>query len=301
MKRLLILVIFHFSFFISQAQQPWNPTSLEEACLDDAYLVEPPVSLRRQVDRQAEGSVRYNTSYHLSGPYRIHRTDYIRFQNIDDDFRLPVDLAAQLLPHLISHRYWQQRYNRLTQWAFVDMQQTAGLLQVDTSDRRYGRYTGIVWLDYQFQPSEESPVSFTVSVNGGSPQQLTLRAMERLAEWGAFITYADWMVYVQQHNEIRRQQEERQVLLQQQIDSLANIITMVERQADSIVIAMQSDSLAQVEAETRAEVERTKARMNRQELFFMSIRPARSDYMFGLEFNLYNCFSKTIYCYKWRY
>ena len=44
----------------------------------------------------------------------------------------------------------------------------------------------------------------------------------------------------------------------------------------------------------RDQVMRTKKRMNRDEIFIMSLQPARSDYMFGLEFNLYNCFKKTI-------
>ena len=34
--------------------------------------------------------------------------------------------------------------------------------------------------------------------------------------------------------------------------------------------------------------------MNRDEIFILSVNTARSDYMFGLEFNLYNCFKKTV-------
>ena len=44
----------------------------------------------------------------------------------------------------------------------------------------------------------------------------------------------------------------------------------------------------------RAEVQATKERMNRDQIFIMSINPARSDYMFGLEFNFYNCFQKIV-------
>lgn len=290
----LVVFVFHFSLFTSQAQHPWNFSSLEEACMDDAYLVMPPGDLHLLVSQAAKASDIYNQSYHLSGPYTIRGKHYIRFQNQQQDFRLPEVLAAQLLPHLVSHSYWRQRYNTLLQWSYIDMEQLGGLLEVDTTDHTYGRYTNIVWMGYEFQPSEETPVYFSVSLGGGGLQRLSLRALERLAEWGAFASQADWQVYVAQRNDIKRQQEERQVALRRQIDSLANIIARVERQADSIVTAMQSDSIAQVEAQERAEVERTKERMNRQELFFMSIRPARSDYMFGLEFNLYNCFSKTI-------
>ena len=290
-----LIFTFHFSLFTSVwAQNPWNFSSLEEACMDDAYFVMPPGDLHKQVSQQAGRMDIYNQSYHLSGPYTVHGKPYIRFQNSQQDFRLPEALAAQLLPHLVSHSYWRQRYNTLQQWSYIDMELLGGLLEADTTDHTYGRYNTIVWLGYEFQPSEETPVYFTVVVGGGVPQRLSLRAMERLAEWGAFASQADWRLYVAQHNDIKRQQQERQEALQQQIDSLANIIAMIEHQADSLVVAMQSDSIAQVEADTRMEVERTKARMNRQELFFMSIRPARSDYMFGLEFNLYNCFSKTI-------
>ena len=290
-----LIFAFYISFFTSvRAQQPWNFSSLEEACLDDAYLIMPPSELQRMVSEEVGSGVEYNCSYHLSGPYIDRGKQYIRFQNTQTDFRLPEVLVAQLLPHLVSHSYWRQRYSKLTQWAFVDKERLGGLLMADTSDHTYGRYVSFVWVDYLFQPSEESPVYFIVTVGDGSPQHLSLRAMERLAEWGAFATRADWRTYMQQLGEVRRRQEEGQWALQRQIDSLANIIAMIEHQTDSIVTAMQSDSIAQVEAETRAEVERTKERMNRNELFFMSIRPARSDYMFGLEFNLYNCFSKAI-------
>ena len=262
--------------------------------MDDAYLIMPPGDLHKLVSQAAGSTDIYNRSYHLSGPYIVKGKPYIRFQNREQDFRLPEAVAVQLLPHLVSHGYWRERYSKLMQWVFVDMEQLGGLLEADTTDHTYGRYSTLAWLRYDFQPSEETPVYFTVAVGGGNSQHLSLRAVERLAEWGAFASQADWRLYEAQHNDIKRQQEERQEALQHQIDSLANIIPMIERQADSIVTAMQSDSIAQVEADTRMEVERTKVRMNRQELFFMSIRPARSDYMFGLEFNLYNCFSKTI-------
>jgi len=50
----------------------------------------------------------------------------------------------------------------------------------------------------------------------------------------------------------------------------------------------------QAEQRLMAEVQATKERMNRDQIFIMSINPARSDYMFGLEFNFYNCFQKII-------
>ena len=142
--------------------------------MDDAYFVMPPGDLHKQVSQQAGRTDIYNQSYHLSGPYTVQGKPYIRFQNPQQDFRLPEALAAQLLPHLVSHSYWRQRYNTLQQWSYIDMELLGGLLEADTTDHTYGRYNTIVWFGYEFQPSEETPVYFTVVVGGGVPQRLSL-------------------------------------------------------------------------------------------------------------------------------
>ncbi len=63
---------------------------------------------------------------------------------------------------------------------------------------------------------------------------------------------------------------------------------------DSIATQLQSDSIAEQEEQRRSDVERAKERMRRDEIFVMNIKPARSNYMFGIELNLFNCYDKTI-------
>lgn len=275
-------------------QQPWNYATLDEACLDDAWVVLPPDSVRLAVEQAAHQPVAYNVSYHVSGPYRWLGRNYIRFQNDKSDFRIPETVAARLLPYMVSHSYWRERYANWTNWTFVDMNQVTTFLNVDTTDRRYGHFSPLGWHGYLFQPSEEWPVIFTVMTNTGERQTLTLRAMERLAKWGAFNTYEEMRARIRHEEEMQRRAEARADSLRREIDSLADIAIRAARQADSILVAMQGDSLAAVAEQNRAEVERAKQRMNRDEIFIMNIKPARSEYMFGLEYNFYNCFQKTI-------
>lgn len=282
-------------FHKANAQQPWSFAGIEEACRDDAYIILPPDSVRAAVTRAANGTVIFNTSYHVSGPYRtVVGRSYIRFQNDSADFRLPLSVAERLLPYMVAHSYWRSRYETWSDWTFVDMGQVTSLLDVDTADRRYGNYSPLLWRGYTFQPSEEWPVVFTVVTNTGTPQTLTLRAMERLAKWGAFSTYGQWLAADRREQERRQRDEARADSLQRQLDSLAGIGRWAGRHADSLLTAMQNDSLAAVAEQSRAEVERAKERMNRDEIFLLNIKPARSDYMFGLEYNFYNCFGKTI-------
>lgn len=277
-----------------RCQQPWNFTSLDEACRDDAWLVLPPDSIRLAVERSAKRAVEYNTSYHISGPYRTLTGRWVRFQNDDADFRVAEEVAALLLPYMVSHRYWSERYRGWTNWTFVDMNQVTTLVDVDTADHRYGHFSPLGWHGYTFQPSEEWPVVFTISTNTGQRQTLTLRAMERLAKWGAFNTYDEMKARMRREEEQQRREAARANLLQREIDSLAGIAQWAGRQADSLLVELQDDSLAAVAEQNRAEVERAKARMNRDEIFIMNIKPAHSEYMFGLEYNFYNCFQKTI-------
>ena len=289
-----IVSLLTFPVAALQAQQPWNFASIEDACRDDAYLILPPDSIRSAVLRASDGRADFNVSYHISGPYRSFGRRMVRFQNADAEFRIPMALAEDLLPYLVSHSYWRQRYETWSAWSLVDMTQVTTLLEVDTNDRRYGDYSPLLWQGYSFQPSEDWPVCFNVMTNTGTQQVLTLRAMERLAKWGAFSTYAQWQAADRRERDRRRREADRADSLQRQLDSLAGIGRWAGRQADSLVIALQNDSIAAVAEQSRAEVERAKERMNHNEIFLMNIKPAHSDYMFGLEYNFYNCFNKTI-------
>ena len=297
MKKTIIYIaiaLFAFHFSLCLAQQPWNFATVEEACMDDAFLILPPDSIRSAVLRASGGKADFNVSYHISGPYKSLGRRTVRFQNADADFRLPVTLAEELLPYLVSHSYWRSRFETWSSWTFVDMTQVTTLIEVDSNDRRYGDYSPLLWKGYSFQASEEWPVVFNVMTNTGRQQPLTLRAVERLAKWGAFSTYAEWQSTDRREQERRRREALRADSLQRQLDSLAGIGIWAGRHADSLLTALQNDSLAAVAEQSRAEVERAKERMNRNEIFLMNIKPARSDYMFGLEYNFYNCFAKTI-------
>lgn len=295
MKKLLILIALSALGSALHAQQPWNIDRLQDACLQDAYFIEPPAALKAELESAAGMRPLYNTVYHISGPYKSWGRDYIRFQCAAGvDFRLPEDVAVKMLPHLVSCSYWRQRFVQLLQWSHVDMAAISGLLEVDTLDDRYGRYSVIRWLDYSFQPSEQWPVTFTVMTNTHQPQLLSLHALERLAEWGAFATDADQLVYERNKEQLRQNAADRRADLQRRLDSLSSISDWAERHADSLVLVLQRDSLSVANEQMQAEVERAKERMNRDEIFIMNIKPARSDYMFGVELNLYNCYDKTI-------
>jgi hypothetical protein len=199
-----------------------------------------------------------------------------------------------MLSHLVDTRYWENRFSKLLPWAYVDTERLGGLLQVDSADRRYGRYSPIRWLGYSYLPSEQSPVLFSISTNTRTPQQLTLRALERLAEWGAFATETDQLAYEQHQAALVDSLQ----ALDSHLDYLDSQFSTVNSQLttfiDSIAQQLRSDSIAALQEQTQAQVERTKERMNRDEIFIMNIKPARSDYMFGIELNLYNCFQRTV-------
>lgn len=298
---LLLFFIFHLSSFSLSAQQPWNYESVEEACLGDAYLVQPDEEMMQEVEHVVIGKVRYNAIYHISGPYVEKRflnrsRRYIRFQCCDagmadaTDFRLPVETAERLLPWLVSRSYWQQRFDIVRRWDFVDASLAESFIGTDGG----GRYCNIAWLSFHFQPSVEWPVYFTVALAGGEPQCLSLADMEQLAQQGAFATFADWQRYAVEDDLVWQRHNEMYVALQRHFDSLSDVSRQLDRHADSMLTALHTDSLAVVAEQNRAEVESFKARMMRDEIFFMNINPARSEYMFGLEFNLFNCYQKTI-------
>ena len=283
---------FHFSLFTStaSAQQPWNYGSLQEAHLDDAYLVEPPASLKKKITKTTPV---YNCSYRLSVDFRDGGRSRVRFQSDSCDFTIPETLFSELQPYLVSHRYWRQRYATLQQWAFVSLDAYL-LIDVDTADHRYGPYSPVSWLGYRFQPSTEWPVVFTVRTNSHVEQQLTLPALQRLAEWGAFTTDAGQRAYEQNLASMRETQQSKEESLQRHLDSLDRMSEHFGRRADSITVAMQRDSAVLAEEQLMAQVQATKEKMNRERIFLMSLKTAKSDYMFGLEFNFYNCFDKII-------
>ncbi|MBR1549939.1 MAG: hypothetical protein IJ634_04810 [Bacteroidales bacterium] len=293
----IVSIIFNFQLSIfnsAQAQQSWNYTTITEAHLDDAYLIEPPHALKKLIEKKiAPRKLKYNRMYRLSvsgkrtGKYTLH------FQTDSIDVSLPERLATELFPYLVSDRYWRARYRTLQEWAYIGMD-NGSLLDVDTSDHRYGPFAPLVWLGYRYQPSPEWPVVFTVRTNTHARQTLTLPALQRLAEWGSFTTDEGLLAY-EERQALRQQQElEHRQQLQRQLDSLDNVSELFARQADSITIVLQRDSIDQAEQRLMAEVQATKDRMNRDQIFIMSINPAHSDYMFGLEFNFYNCFQKIV-------
>ena len=327
---MVIVFTFHLSPFTLNAQQPWNYSSLHEIHLDDAYFLEPPAPLKNKVltvssptvsspklgevdaaggrrtptvsspklgEVDAAGGRRgvFNRLYRLSVSFskRRGRPTSLHFQSDSLSFSIPDPLATELLPYLVSDRYWRHRYRRLQEWAFVNMD-NGYMIDVDTADRRYGHFSPLTWLGYSYQPSAEWPVLFSVRTNTYKPQTLTLPALQSLAEWGAFSTVDGLLAYEQNQRQQRQQELAQQQALQHHLDSLDRVSLLFARQADSITVALQRDSLAFAEERLMADVQATKDRMNRDEIFLLSVNPAKSDYMFGLEFNLYNCYPKII-------
>lgn len=294
-----LFFILHSSLFSPslQAQQPWNPSSLLDAHLDDAYLVAPPAPLQASLRNHLSFplSSLFNRSYRLSLLSNEAGAEQLLFQSDSLSFSLPDTLASQLLPYLVSHRYWQQRYAALQEWAFVFMDtQTSLLIDIDTTDRRYGPYSPLSWLGYHFQPSVEWPVVFSLRTNTRRRQQLTLPALQRLAEWGSFSTVQGQSAFELRRDSLLRSRQAQQQALQHHIDSLNLRQQLLARQADSIALALRNDSLQQIHQHTLQQIQATKEHMRRNQIFLISLNPARSNFMFGLEVNLFNCFSKVI-------
>lgn len=292
MKNYLLLLGLFLLSNVALAQQPWNHTELATLCTDDVYFVAPPAELRQQIS----DTVPYNTLYHVSGPWTLRGKNYTRFRALqsDADFLLPDTLATQLLPYLVSASYWNQRLLQLLRWTYVDDSLVHIYIERSAvSSQQSARYTPISFLGYTFQPSERWPVNFTVQV-GGASHTLTLRALDQLAEWGAFATTAQVLDRQQQQQSLL----DSSLALHTHLETLDSQFSAVSSQqsafVDSLLRELSDDSLRQERRQTLAEVQRTKQRMNRDQIFLFSIKTARSDYMFGLEFNLYNCFKKTI-------
>ena len=291
---------FHLSPFTSlHAQHSWSFSTVESLSAADAYIVEPPADIRAVVEKAAGATMPYNCRYQISGPHRnIFGNQYYLFTPQTSlpatHYQLPASIASQMLPHLVDVRYWEQRFATLQQWAYVDMGRLSHIIEVDTADRRYGRYSPIRWQNYAFQASEQWPVAFTVVTNTRTPQTLSLRALERLAEWGAFATEADQLAYEQHEAALDDSLLALDAHLENLDSQFSTLNTQLSTLIDSITVELRSDSIAEQEQQMRSDVERAKERMRRDEIFVMNIKAARSDYMFGIELNLFNCYDKTI-------
>ena len=270
-------------------------------CLADAYLPALPDSLQSALEKAVGQSITTGIRYHLSGPHGSRSRAYILFQPADDtvlaapSFRLPVALATDLMPHLVSCRYWEHRFAQLLQWSYVRLDKADSLLAFDTLGHLYGHYSPLHLLSYSFSAtSPTSPVSFRLTTNTPQPQSLTLDQVQHLAEQGAFASEADLYAYTQQQLDHHRLDLRQRDSLDALLDSLSFWGDLFARQADSIALELEADSVAAERQQRLAEVKRTMQRMSRESLFIFNLKTARSDYMFGLELNLYNCFSRTI-------
>ena len=189
--------------------------------------------------------------------------------------------------------YWNNRFLQLLRWTYVDTSLSNLYLAPDTTEPiqeaalPLSTYQRIAWYGYTFQPSDQWPVVFNVAIGDGDPQTLTLPALEQLAQWGAFYTNEDYRRLVDE--ELRRMAEE----MAGASDDTSYIVHHTSF-IDSMEAVLMADSIAFADEQQRQGLERTKQRMKRDQIFFLNIRSARSQYMFGLEINLYNCFDKTV-------
>lgn len=305
---LLLCVSITFNFQLStfnsaKAQHPWSFSSEENLPAADVFFVEPTADLCVAVEKAVGAAIPYNCRYHISGPFSsfidypyflftLVPSDYVNNQSVN--YKIPVTLARQLLTYLVDVRYWERRYATLQQWAYVDMGRLSHIIEVDTADRRYGRYSPIRWQNYVFQGFEQWPVAFTVVTNTRRPQTLSLRALERLAEGGAFATEDDQLAYERHEAALDDSLQALDSHLETLDSQFSTFNTQLSTFIDSITIELQSDSIAAQQEQQRSDVERAKERMRRDEIFVMNIKAARSDYMFGVELNLFNCYDKTI-------
>lgn len=196
--------------------------------------------------------------------------------------------------------YWNNRFLQLLRWTYVDSSLSSIYLQQDTAAScNQGEAFGessipIHWYGYSFQPSDQWPVVFQVALGDGPEQTLTLPTLEQLAQWGAFLTNDDHrrlrLESLRQRNEMLRQD----TLLRRHLDSLDCIARALSIEADSLQASLTADSLEAVSRKRTEEIIQAKQRMNRDQIFILNVKTARSEYMFGLELDLYNPFGRTI-------
>ena len=224
--------------------------------------------------------------------------------------------------------YWDNRFRQLLRWTYIDdslanIYLNAGLNEEsrmkneelsgcgsaasahssfftlhssfkDNSPLSTQNYLPLHWYGYSFQPSDLWPVVFHVAVGDGPEQTLTLAALQQLAQWGAFLTNDDHRRLRLEKQLALSRQRQADSILRRQLDSLDNLARALRIEADSLSSILAADSLASAREQMQEEVQRTKQRMNRDQIFILNVNTARSEYMFGLELNLYNPFGKTI-------
>ena len=203
----------------------------------------------------------------------------------------PLTLSAQADN---DSSYWNSRFLQLLRWTYVDTSLSNIYLTPDTitpnSQLLTPNYQRLSWYGYTFQSSDLWPVVFIVALGDGDPQPLTIPALHQLAQWGAFLTNEDH----------RRLQGERLKVKGEIVDSLDSLYLSPLTShlspffIDSMQAVLLSDSIAFANARRQQDIERTKQRMNRDRIFILNLNTARSEHMFGIQLNLYNCFSKTI-------
>ena len=196
--------------------------------------------------------------------------------------------------------YWNNRFLQLLRWTYVDSSLSAIYLQQETDascnrgEAQGESFIAIHWYGYSFQPSDQWPVVFQVALGDGGEQTLTLPALEQLAQWGAFLTNDDHrrlrLESLRQRDEMLRQD----TLLRRHLDSLDCIARALSIEADSLQATLTADSLEAVGRKRAEEIVQAKQRMNRDQIFILNVKTARSEYMFGLELDLYNPFGRTI-------
>ncbi|MCR4659315.1 MAG: hypothetical protein K5650_03355 [Bacteroidales bacterium] len=391
LRKLFIILFLTIVGTLLQAQNAWNYNTVDEAYNDRAYLLRPNADTMEQVAKQARlyrngrysrltaaqlDSLAFCTRYILTGPYVIGRMEHLRLQSDESDFYVPTDIATLLFTSLVSEHYWNARLDSLRHWSYVDKWNLSNLLDCDTSTHSASRYATLEWLGYEFQPSENNPVVFVVSIDGGDKQPLSLAVLRKLKTWGALAEASTVERYSQAINMARAMRQEADRRQRQEEDSLrdGNIFTAtvlrdliaesvdetgvaqvsagaevllyaytdtigsrdcfygrfrnesykfaygdlrflsqddviylmrrgreglqqrlsVATWADSVASERYADSVAEAHARLREQIEQTKRDMDNRQVFIMNLNLAHSDYQFGLEFNFYNCFNKTI-------
>ena len=196
---------------------------------------------------------------------------------------------AQPLMAQNDSAYWNNRFLQLLRWTYVDTSLSNLYLAPDSTNQHVNvsTYQRIAWYGYTFQPSDQWPVVFNVAIGDGDPQTLTLPALEQLAQWGAFHTNEDYRRLVD---------DELRAMAEEMAEASNDTSYIIHHTAfiDSMEAVLMADSIAFADEQQRQALERTKQRMKRDQIFILNIRSARSQYMFGLEINLYNCFDKTV-------
>ena len=193
--------------------------------------------------------------------------------------------------------YWNNRFFQLLRWTYVDdslvhlyLKDTVLSPQNNEHVTLNTKYIPLHWYGYSFQDSEQWPVVFTIALGDGDPQTLTLPALNQLAQWGAFLTNEDYRKLVR--NQLNTQHSTQNTELNTEHSTQNTELNTAF--IDSMQAVLIADSIAFANAMQQKNIAQTKKRMNRDQIFILNIKTAHSEYMFGIELNLYNCFGKTI-------